>query len=87
MLCPSHDASAVHYSAKLSRKLLGPLRRGGGGGVAGKEIQVAYTQVREVRTAPRAFGLWGDMVGPPGDSSPSRQTSFRLLQKLGANHV
>ena len=25
-------------------------------------MDVAYKEVREVRTAPRAFGLWGDMV-------------------------
>jgi hypothetical protein len=25
-------------------------------------VDVAYTEVKEVRTAPRAFGLWGDMV-------------------------
>jgi hypothetical protein len=25
-------------------------------------VDVAYREVREVRTAPRAFGLWGDMV-------------------------
>ncbi len=28
----------------------------------GKEVQILYSNLREVRAAPRAFGLWGDMV-------------------------
>jgi hypothetical protein len=28
----------------------------------GKDVQVLYSNLREVRAAPRAFGLWGDMV-------------------------
>ena len=27
-----------------------------------RQIDVAYSKVKEVRIAPRAFGLWGDMV-------------------------
>ncbi|PRW45014.1 leukotriene A-4 hydrolase isoform X1 isoform B [Chlorella sorokiniana] len=27
-----------------------------------REVQVSYDQIKEIRTAPRAFGLWGDMV-------------------------
>lgn len=27
-----------------------------------REVQVAYDKIKEIRTAPRAFGLWGDMV-------------------------
>uniref|UniRef100_A0A383WHG8 YdbS-like PH domain-containing protein n=1 Tax=Tetradesmus obliquus TaxID=3088 RepID=A0A383WHG8_TETOB len=27
-----------------------------------KTVEVAYSQIAEVRTAPRAFGLWGDCV-------------------------
>ncbi|GAX75505.1 hypothetical protein CEUSTIGMA_g2948.t1 [Chlamydomonas eustigma] len=27
-----------------------------------REIQIAYSEIREVRTAPRALGTWGDMV-------------------------
>lgn len=27
-----------------------------------REVQVPYSKIKEVRTAPRAFGLWGDMV-------------------------
>jgi hypothetical protein len=26
------------------------------------QVDVAYTEIKEIRTAPRAFGLWGDMV-------------------------
>jgi hypothetical protein len=26
------------------------------------QIQIAYSEIREVRTAPRALGAWGDMV-------------------------
>mmetsp|Transcript_14414 Transcript_14414/g.31177 ORF Transcript_14414/g.31177 Transcript_14414/m.31177 type:complete len:193 (-) Transcript_14414:700-1278(-) len=26
------------------------------------EVQIKYSQLKEVRTAPRAFGAWGDMV-------------------------
>jgi hypothetical protein len=25
-------------------------------------VEVAYSNIKEVRTAPRAFGLWGDAV-------------------------
>ena len=33
------------------------------GGWMGKEkTQVVYTQIKEVRTVPRGFGAWGDMV-------------------------
>ncbi|GAX86610.1 hypothetical protein CEUSTIGMA_g14018.t1 [Chlamydomonas eustigma] len=27
-----------------------------------REIQIAYSEMREVRSAPRALGAWGDMV-------------------------
>lgn len=27
-----------------------------------RETQIEYKQIKEVRTAPRAFGMWGDMV-------------------------
>ena len=33
-----------------------------------REVQVAYSKIKEVRTAPRAFGAWGDMVS--GRSGP-----------------
>lgn len=26
------------------------------------QVQIAYSQIREIRVAPRAFGAWGDMV-------------------------
>jgi hypothetical protein len=26
------------------------------------QVEVAYSQISEIRTAPRAFGLWGDCV-------------------------
>jgi hypothetical protein len=26
------------------------------------QVEVAYSQIAEIRTAPRAFGLWGDCV-------------------------
>jgi hypothetical protein len=26
------------------------------------QVEVAYKNIKEVRTAPRAFGLWGDCV-------------------------
>ena len=27
-----------------------------------REVQIEYSKIKEVRSAPRAFGLWGDMV-------------------------
>lgn len=27
-----------------------------------REVQIDYSKIKEIRTAPRAFGLWGDMV-------------------------
>lgn len=57
-------------NSRLDLTLLGIPERRVRGARAGKEIQVAYNQVKEVRTAPRAFGLWGDMVGPPPPTFP-----------------
>lgn len=30
--------------------------------VLNREVSVAYTKIKEVRSVPRGFGLWGDMV-------------------------
>lgn len=26
------------------------------------QVEVAYSQIKEIRSVPRAFGAWGDMV-------------------------
>eukprot|EP00884_Botryococcus_braunii_P019739 jgi/Botrbrau1/6449/Bobra.0034s0024.1 len=49
-----------------------------------KEIQVAYSQVKEVRTAPRAFGLWGDMVVFLKDGSRLEIPGVEKYQELKA---
>ena len=63
------------------------------GGWMGKEkTQVVYSQIKEVRSVPRGFGAWGDMVLVLNDgarlemrSVPSfRETEAFILERMAA---
>ena len=63
------------------------------GGWMGKEkTQVVYSQIKEVRSVPRGFGAWGDMVLVLNDgarlemrSVPSfRETEAYILERMAA---
>ena len=63
------------------------------GGWMGKDkTQVVYSQIKEVRTVPRGFGAWGDMVLVLSDgarlemrSVPNfRQTEEYILERIAA---
>jgi hypothetical protein len=49
-----------------------------------KEVQVLYRNIREIRAAPRALGLWGDMVIFLKDGSRLELLGVEDHQKLKA---
>jgi hypothetical protein len=55
------------------------------GGWLGRErTQVVYSQIREVRSAPRGFGAWGDMVLVLNDGSKLEMRSVPRFRELEA---
>lgn len=55
------------------------------GGWLGRErTQVVYSQIREVRSAPRGLGAWGDMVLVLNDGSKLEMRSMPRFRELEA---
>ncbi|MEO1002739.1 MAG: PH domain-containing protein [Cyanobacteria bacterium J06638_7] len=55
------------------------------GGWMGRErTQVVYSQVREVRSVPRGFGAWGDMVLVLNDGAKLEMRSVPRFRELEA---
>ena len=53
------------------------------GGCLGRDpTQVVYSQIREVRSVPRGFGLWGDMVLVLNDGSKLEMRSVPGCREL-----
>ncbi len=46
------------------------------------QVEVAYKNISEVRTAPRAFGLWGDCVIFLKDGSRLEMTGLEKYQDI-----
>jgi hypothetical protein len=49
---------------------------------AASQVQVSYKNIKEVRTAPRAFGLWGDCVIFLKDGSRLEITGLERFQDI-----
>jgi len=55
------------------------------GGWMGKEkTQVVYSQIKEVRTVPRGFGAWGDMVLVLNDGARLEMRSMPNFREIEA---
>lgn len=55
-----------------------------GGWMGRDRSQVAYSQIREVRSVPRGFGAWGDMVLVIDDGSRLEMRSVPRFRELEA---
>jgi hypothetical protein len=55
-----------------------------GGWLGRDRTQVVYSQIREVRSVPRGFGLWGDMVLVLSDGSRLEMRSVPRFRELEA---
>ncbi|MEX0589023.1 MAG: PH domain-containing protein [Cyanobium sp.] len=53
-----------------------------GGWLGRDRTQVVYSQVREVRSVPRGFGLWGDMVLVLSDGSKLEMRAVPKFREL-----
>ena len=53
-----------------------------GGWLGRDRTQVVYSQIREVRSVPRGFGLWGDMVLVLNDGSKLEMRSVPGFREL-----
>ena len=53
-----------------------------GGWLGRDRTQVVYSQIREVRTVPRGFGAWGDMVLVLNDGSRLEMRSVPRFREL-----
>ncbi|MEB3353719.1 MAG: PH domain-containing protein [Cyanobacteriota bacterium] len=53
-----------------------------GGWLGRDRTQVVYSQIREVRSVPRGFGLWGDMVLVLTDGSKLEMRSVPRFREL-----
>ncbi|KAG2440991.1 hypothetical protein HXX76_003844 [Chlamydomonas incerta] len=51
-----------------------------------RTIQVAYKNIKEIRTAPRGFGLWGDMVVFLRDGNRLEITGIDKYKEI-ADHI
>ena len=51
-----------------------------------REVAVAYTKIREVRSVPRGLGLWGDMVVFLKDGSRLEITGLDQFAEI-RNHI
>ena len=50
--------------------------------ITSRRTQVVYSQIREVRSVPRGFGLWGDMVLVLNDGSKLEMRSVPGFREL-----
>ncbi|MFN9056505.1 MAG: PH domain-containing protein, partial [Cyanobacteriota bacterium] len=55
-----------------------------GGWLGRDRTQVVYSQIREVRSAPRGWGTWGDMVLVLGDGSKLEMRSVPGFREVEA---
>ncbi len=55
-----------------------------GGWLGRDRTQVVYSQIREVRSVPRGFGLWGDMVLVLNDGSKLEMRAVPGFRELEA---
>jgi len=55
-----------------------------GGWLGRDRTQVVYSQIREVRSVPRGFGAWGDMVLVLNDGSKLEMRSVPRFRELEA---
>ena len=55
-----------------------------GGWLGRDRTQVVYSQIREVRSVPRGFGLWGDMVLVLNDGSKLEMLAVPGFRELEA---
>ena len=55
-----------------------------GGWLGRDRTQVVYSQIREVRSVPRGFGAWGDMVLTLSDGSRLEMRSVPRFRELEA---
>ncbi len=53
-----------------------------GGWLGRDRTQVVYSQIREVRSVPRGFGLWGDMVLVLSDGSKLEMRAVPRFREL-----
>lgn len=55
-----------------------------GGWMGNDKTQVVYSQIREVRTVPRGFGAWGDMVLVLNDGARLEMRSLPRFREVEA---
>jgi hypothetical protein len=55
-----------------------------GGWLGRDRTQVVYSQIREIRSVPRAFGAWGDMVLVLNDGSKLEMRSVPRFREVEA---
>ena len=55
-----------------------------GGWMGNDKTQVVYSQISEVRTVPRGFGAWGDMVLVLNDGARLEMRSLPRFMEVGA---
>lgn len=58
----NHGRNARRLPCLVSHTLPDPVLHALCDGSLVKQVEVSYKNIKEVRTAPRAFGLWGDCV-------------------------